>query len=135
MSAANIEIVRRLCEAFNRDDVDAVVAEFHESCEIREPAEVPDTPATGFRGHDGVREWMRNLRGVAGVRFEPRGFTTSGDLVLSEWSGVGLGQGSGVAFEWSTFTVVEVRGGKISRAQGFLTRDAALEAAGIRDDR
>jgi hypothetical protein len=28
---------------------------------------MPDRPALGFRGHDAIRDWMTNLREVAGL--------------------------------------------------------------------
>ncbi len=131
MSEENVEMVRSMVGAFNRNDVDSVVAAFDEGCEIKEPLEMPDSPATGYRGHDGVREWMGNLRGVAGVDFEPRKFTPSGDVLLCELASRGLGQASGVPIEWVTFAVFEMRGGKIARVRVFLRREEALEAAGL----
>jgi ketosteroid isomerase-like protein len=81
MSHENVEVVRNMLDAFNRGDVDAVLGTFDERCELHEPPEMPDRPALGFRGHDGIREWMAKLRGIARVRFEPRSFTTSGDVM------------------------------------------------------
>jgi ketosteroid isomerase-like protein len=72
MSQENINVVRQMLDAFNRGDVPAVIAAFDENCELHEPPEMPDAPAPGFRGHDGIREWMTNLREVAGVEFEFR---------------------------------------------------------------
>jgi ketosteroid isomerase-like protein len=131
MSRENVELVGRMLAAFNRDDVEAVIAAFDESCEINEPLEMPDSPATGFRGHDGIREWMGNLRAVANARFEPRSFTLNGDLVLCELASRGLGQGSGVPIEWATFAVMQMRNGKIWRVQVFLDREEALDAVGL----
>jgi ketosteroid isomerase-like protein len=131
MSQQNIEVVREMLDAFNRGDVPGVIAAFDENCELDEPPEMPDRPALGFRGHDGIREWMANLREVAGVQFEPTSFTTRGDVVVSELASRGLGQASGVPFGWTTFAVLYMRDGKIVRAQGFLSRDEALEAAGL----
>jgi ketosteroid isomerase-like protein len=132
MSDENVMLVRQMLDAFNRGDVAAVIATFDENCKLDEPPEVPDAPTVGFRGHDGIREWMANLRDVAGVQFEPISATASGDVVVSEWESRGLGKASGVPIEWTTFVVIHVRGGKIVRAQGFLSRDEALEAAGLR---
>jgi ketosteroid isomerase-like protein len=106
MSQENVAIVRHMLEAFNRGDVHAVIAAFDEDCELSEPPEVPDRPARGFRGHDGIREWMTNLREVGGVHFEPRAFTTSGEVILSEWASRAVGQASGVPVEWMTFAVL-----------------------------
>jgi ketosteroid isomerase-like protein len=85
MSQENIEVVRHMLDAFNRGDVPAVLAAFDRNCELDEPPEMPDRRPGGFRGHDGIREWMANLREVAGI----------------------------------------------ARAQGFLSKDEALEATGL----
>jgi len=130
MSRENVEIVRSMLEAFNRDDADAVVAAFTEDCEVHEPPEMPDRPAHGFRGHDGIREWMGQLRGIADVRFELHDFSVAGDVIVSEWAARGRGQASGVPIAWSTFTVLHLRERRIARAAGFLTMAEALEAAG-----
>ena len=131
MSQESVDVVRRMLDAFNRGDADGVIACFDEDCELYEPSEMPDTPAAGYRGHDGVREWMTNLREVAGVQFEPTSFEASGDALLSEWAARGLGQASGAPVEWTTYAVLRVRDARIVRAQAFLARDQALEAAGL----
>ena len=51
-----------MLDAFNRGDVDGVIAMFDEGCVVEEPPAMPDSPALGFRGHDGIRG-MGNLRG------------------------------------------------------------------------
>ncbi len=127
MSQENVEIVRGMVDAFNRGDVDAVIASFHEHCELHEPPEMVDTPRAGFRGHDGIREWMANLRETAEIRFEPTSFITDGDSVFSEWVARGLGQTGGVPIEWRSFVVLRVRDGKIEQARAFLSRAEALE--------
>jgi ketosteroid isomerase-like protein len=131
MAQESIDLVRQMLDAFNRGDVGAVIASFDEDCELYEPGEMPDTPAGGFRGHAGIREWMTNLREVAGVLFEPTSFQASGEVILSEWAARGRGQASGAPIEWTTFAVLRVRDGKIVRAQAFLVRDEAIAAAGL----
>ena len=101
-----------MVDAFNRGDVEAVVAAFDEDCEITEPPEMPDSPATGYRGHAGIRAWMANLRGVAGAGFEPRHFEPRGDSLLCELVSTGLGQASGVPVEWMTVRGVRDARGK-----------------------
>ena len=135
MSQENVEIVRRLVDAFNRDDVDTVLTAFEEGCEIDEPPQMPDSPVTGYRGHSGVREWMGNLRGVAGVTFELRSATPSGDSLLCALASRGRGRGSDVPIEWTTFAVFGVRDGRIARVRVFLDHAEALEAAGLRSGR
>jgi ketosteroid isomerase-like protein len=74
---------------------------------------------------------MANLRETAAVQFEPVSLASRGDTIVSEWASRGLGEASGVPVEWRTFAVLHMRNGKIVRAQGFLSRDEALEAAGL----
>jgi ketosteroid isomerase-like protein len=126
-----VEVVRKMLDAFNRDDVDAVIASFDERCEIIEPFEMPDRPVGGFHGHRGIREWMANLRGTARAEFEPRTFTEAGDQWLCELRSRGLGQASGVRVEWTTFAVMRIRDGLIEQVRVFLDRQQALEAAGL----
>jgi ketosteroid isomerase-like protein len=132
VSEENVEIVTRALEALSRRDDDGFVARFHRDCEIHHPPEMPDSGAV-YRGVDGVRKWMEDMREVVGMGFgfEPRGHTTGGDVVLIEATARGVGQSSGIPLEFTTFLVFEMRDGKIARAQGFLRRDQALEAAGL----
>jgi ketosteroid isomerase-like protein len=127
-SQTNPELVRCVLDAFNRDDVDAVLAAFDDDCEILEPPEMPDSPAVGYRGRAGIRDWMGNLRGVADARFEARRIEPSGDCLLCELASTGLGQASGVPVEWVTFAVVKLRADKIKRIHVFLSEAEALEA-------
>ena len=131
MTADNVEIMERLLAAFNGDDLEGVLATFDKDCTIIEPSEVPDTPREGFRGHDGVRAWMANLRGVGGIEFGVVSTESRGDVVFSEWSGRGLGQASEAPIAWTTFIVMHTRDGRILRVQAFLGEAEARTAAGL----
>lgn len=131
MSQQNSDLVRRMLRAFNLDDVDAVLATFTDDCVLREPPEMPDSPADGFRGHDGIRTWMANLRDVAGIEFEPIGFSAGDDALLCELAARGRGEAGGVPLRWTTFAVFRVREGRIARVQAFLTSEEAVAAAGM----
>jgi ketosteroid isomerase-like protein len=131
MSQENVEVVRRLVEAFNRDDVDTVLAAFTVDCQIDEPQQMPDSPAGGYRAPGGVREWMGNLRAVAGVSFELRTVTPCGDALLCEIGSHGRGRASDVPIEWTTFALFDLRDGKIARIRVFLDRHDARQAVGL----
>jgi ketosteroid isomerase-like protein len=131
MAQENEEVVRRLVEAFNRDEVDTVVAAFTADCQIDEPPQMPDSPAGGYRGPDGVREWMGNLRDVAGASFELGEVTSSGDTLLWEVASRAQGRGSDVPIDWKTFAVFELRDGRVARLRVFLDRPEAVRAAGL----
>jgi ketosteroid isomerase-like protein len=128
VTAGNVEVLRRMLDAFNRDDVEAVLAAFADDCEIVEPPEMPDSPPVGYHGHGGIRDWMGNLRGVTDARFEARHIEPSDNRLLCELASTGLGQASGVPVEWVTYAVVEMRGDKIKRIHVFLSEAEALGA-------
>jgi ketosteroid isomerase-like protein len=133
MAQEDLDSVREMLAAFNRGDVEAVLGTFDDQCELTEPREVPDRPPRGFRGHQGIREWMANLRAVAGVEFELTSSSAGDDVVLCELASRGLGQASGVPIEWTTFAVFHLRDGKIASVQAFLSSEEARKAAGLAD--
>ncbi len=122
-------LMQRMLVAFNGDDVEGVLATFDEDCTIVEPSEVPDTPRGGFRRHEGVRSWMANLRGIGGIEFTVTSADAKGDVVFSEWTARGLGQSSGAPIAWTTFAVLQIRDGRILRAEAFLREAEARDAA------
>jgi ketosteroid isomerase-like protein len=126
----NADVVQRLLDAFNRDDADAVVALFDEDCVLREPPEMPDSPPEGFRGHDGIRAWMANLREHA-IQFEATILAGRGEILLCELRGRGRGRAARVPFEWTAAAVLHLRNAKILRVEAFLTKEEAVEAAGL----
>ena len=125
-----MELVQRLLDAFNRDDVDAVLAAFAEDCRIEEPPQMPDSPPKGYLGHEGVRDWMANLREVGAASFELGACEPLGPELLCELASRGRARGSDVPIPWATFAVFDVRGDRIARIRVFLSRDEAVEAAG-----
>ena len=48
MSQENVDLVRRMFDAFNRGDVDAVVATFGEGCLVEEPTGDARQPIPGL---------------------------------------------------------------------------------------
>jgi len=134
MSQENVEVIRRTYEAFNRGDVEAVLANYHPDCELYDPPEMPDAPDVYTR-HDGVRRWIANMRSLGGdeLHYQPKSFTASGERVLVEVQGKAVGQGSGVPVEWTAHCVFTIRDTRIGTARFFLDRAQALEAAGLRE--
>ena len=106
MSQENVEVVRRWWGGFN-DDGMPPLSLCDEQIEIRMP---PDFPVRGlFQGHEGVRRWREQVFEIAeNARVEPE------EIVDIEWAAI-----------WT------IRDGKLLRAQGYLNRGEALEAAGL----
>ena len=59
MASANAGFVDRLVEAWNRSDVDAILALFDPECEVVFPPEVPEPGP--FHDHAELRQWAEGF--------------------------------------------------------------------------
>src|SRR4051812_14740405 len=123
----NVALLRAGFAAFNRRDMETVLAMWHPDGELHELADVPD--ARVYHGHDGVREWLTDLTATfTGLSFDPQEFTSHGDVVLVDAVATATGRGSGVPLSYRVFFVFRMRDGKAVRVEGYLERARALEA-------
>jgi uncharacterized protein len=131
MSRENVETVRRGYEHFNRSgDVDYSVLD----PEIIYDLSRRTFDSLVFRGHDGVREFLRLIREQwASRRMEPQDLIDAGDKVVASVRLVGVGRQSGVETMASAAHVWTLREGKIVRLTVFQTMEEALDAARLRD--
>jgi uncharacterized protein len=133
MSQENVEIVQQAYRAINDGDEEAGRKLAASDIEIEASGLLLDQST--YRGHEGLRAYTRNLRKVWGdsLRSHPEEFIEHEDhvVVLARTSAKGVGSGATtdalVAHVWT------VRNRKIVRFQTFLSRDEALEAAGLRE--
>jgi ketosteroid isomerase-like protein len=133
MSRENVEIVVRFIESYNRRDVETMLEDLVPAVEWRPALPLVLGEATVYHGHEGAREWLRNLYDVvdeAEVEYsEIRGLV---DRVL----GIGhlriRGRGSGTETD-SPFAHLTDFGpdGKAIRMWTYLDPEEALEAAGL----
>ena len=81
MSEENVEVVRRGYEAFNRGDLDGMVADFAPTFEYVASGAVPGTGGV-YRGPEGLREFMGWFFGkFSNARAEINELTEAGELV------------------------------------------------------
>ena len=125
VSEKNVELIRELYAAVEKDDFGAALGFFH--------PEVEWLPTEGtYHGLEGVGasfiEWMEpwdehsvELEEVVG----------SGEQVLATVRLRARGQGSGMEIDQRFFQVHTVRDGKIVRMVEFVDREPAAEAAGL----
>ena len=98
--------------------------------------EVEWRPAWGeaavYRGHEGVRELLRELDDVLDeVVLEYSEIRDLGDRVVGIGSVRMRGRGSGAETESRIATVSEIRNGKATFVRSYLDPNEALEAAGL----
>ena len=131
MSEENVERAYRAFDAFNRRDLDAFLALADPEVELTTRFMEMEGDLS-YRGHDGIREWWRNLLAIfpdfSMEVLEVRDFGDSGIAALRVR---GHGLGSGVPFEETVWAAGEWRDGKVKRWQNFGSEAEALEAAGL----
>jgi ketosteroid isomerase-like protein len=129
MSEGNVQIVRRMYEAFRGGDLDAALANFG-------PEVVVDAGhrVDGRVGHGReelvtiLGEWMTTWEDWKEEVEEMRDL---GDRVLVISTQSGKGKESGVAWQSRFWMLYELEGGWITRWTIYDRRDEALEAAGL----
>ena len=132
MSQENVEIVRRVLDAFNRRDEEGMLADLHPEVEWVNP---PDAVEPGIRsGHE---EFASATQAVADTfedtHVEVHEAVDAGDQVVVVAKMRGRGRESGVDFEvWLSY-VFTFRDGKAARFEWFNSPTQAFEAAGLRE--
>jgi len=132
VSEADLEIVRRAYEIYERRDAEALQALCTEDCEVHTVIEGRVEPQP-FRGREGVAEWIDNENQVWSsldiVKLEPRDL---GDGRVFTTVVVRLrGRESGIELDLPVWSVLEIRDGLVHSLESYPDRAEALEAAGL----
>jgi ketosteroid isomerase-like protein len=130
MSQENVDLVRRTLEAFP-GDLDEMVSYMDPEVELHS-AIVGGAEGNVYRGHEGLRRWYADsFESFEELRNEWSEFRDLGDRVLAFGQVKARGRDSGVKLDSPMGWVFTVRDGKLVKAEGFLGRAEALEAAGL----
>jgi ketosteroid isomerase-like protein len=134
MSEENVEVVRRMFEAFSRGDIEGAIelADTPPEFEfVPSGALIPDL-ASVQRGPDALRRVVETFWAeFDDPRVELHELIDAGDQVFASFTVRGRGKHSGVETSWDPLSVYTVRDGRLVRWMGFTDRHAALEAAGL----
>ena len=131
MSQENVEIVRRLVEAFNRGDFEAVFKDAAPDFEYDLSRAVG--PWRGVYGRDGALSMIREIvENWEWVRVEPHELTEVGEHVVVPWTMRGAGR-DGIEVEARFTWLGTIRDGLIVRICLYQELQEALEAAGMRE--
>ena len=132
MSEQDVDVMRRGFEGFNRGDIEAVLDMCDPAIEWFPPAQLPDVST--YHGHEGVREAAQDMLDIFGaLQADPEQFIDAGDrvVVLFRWRGHGRGSGVSLDLVGEQAAVFTMHDGKAMRAQWYIDRSDALEAAGL----
>jgi uncharacterized protein len=131
VTQSNAELVRAAFERWNRREHESLLGDIDPDVEIN----VSSSQLAGgepYRGHDGYRQWTATMEESFDVwQIHPETFRERGDRVLVLGHMHVRGRGSGVELDQETGWVVDVRDGKMTRFQAFLSHEEALSASGI----
>jgi uncharacterized protein len=133
MTQNNVEVVRRVIDAWNRDQPEGVVR-FLDSDVIFDATQRRINPKT-YTGMEGMRVMLADRDEVwEEFRLEPDEFVDGGDrvVVIGRW--VGKGKGSGIEVQQPVAHVFTLHDGRVVRVElGYTGRGDALEAAGLQE--
>jgi uncharacterized protein len=133
VSEADFEVLRRGYQAFNRRDLDGLVAFFDPDA-----VWIPTSSAWGagnaYQGHEGVGRLLEDLaRDWQEFEAEPQEFRQVGDLILVLGSVRAVPKGGGSEIHLATGWIWEMRDGRALRLQAYTDPGRALEALGLAD--
>jgi len=134
VSEQNVELHRRIYRALNARDADALLALCDPQIEFQPLFAV--VSGTVYRGHDGVRSWLRSAEDAWGedLRSEPEAFFDLGEYTLLFHTMRGRGKKSGAEVAMPAATVAKWRDGLIVYFMSYEQREGALRELGVSED-
>ena len=133
MSQENVEIVRRVSDAYNRRDVGAMLDDLHPEIEWHPWLQIQfGGGATVYRGHQAVRKGIRELEeAFSEIEAEQTEIRDLGERVVAIGRLRGRGKESDAMTESALAWIVEFKSGKVIRVREYRDHEEALEAAGL----
>jgi ketosteroid isomerase-like protein len=131
MSQENVELAKRVIDAFNRRDADAIF-----ECVNPDIEWFPAVPVSfgggALRGREGIESYLRDVSDTweeyRVLSQDFRDLDQDQVLVLSRVEGRGAGSGR---FDAAMGQIFDIRDGKISRVRTYLDHGEALKAVGL----
>ena len=135
MSQENVDAFKRFADANNRRDVEALLEELDADVEWQSAVlSSLGGEATVHRGHEGVREMLRDLyEAFSEFQVEFSEIRDLGDRIVAIGRWVTRGEESGVETAPPLASVVDFKNGKAIRVRSYLDPQDALVDAATRD--
>jgi ketosteroid isomerase-like protein len=130
--SANVRLLRHGYDKLNEGGIDAAIHLIHEDALLEEPSDWLDRSV--MRGREGVRDWFAAQYEVWDrVEFEPLEYIDAGERVVVVVRLTARGRESGLELDALFMHVWTIRDGLAAELRAFTDKQAALEAAGLRD--
>ena len=135
MSQENVEAFKRFADANNRRDVEGMLDELDADVEWHSAILGSlGGEATVHRGHDGVREMLRDLyEAFSEFEVEFSEIRDLGDRIVAIGRWVTCGEESGVETTQPLAVVADLKNGKTIQGRTYFDPKEALEAVGLRE--
>jgi ketosteroid isomerase-like protein len=137
MAQENVEAFKRGLDAGNRGDVETLLEELDPDVEWHSALHaLLGGEQTVFRGHDGVREMLRDLNEAFDkIHIEISEIRDLGDRLVAIGRTHTRGKASGVETDTPLAFVTELKNGKTILLRAYLDPKQALEAVGLSEER
>jgi ketosteroid isomerase-like protein len=133
MSEENVEVVRRVYEAAAHRDAPTVLEHYDPEVEL-DATRLGVTDSDVYHGHDGLQSLFREFAETFDeIEYSYEELIDAGDQVISIVTRHARGRTSGVEVERPFALLWTLRDGKVVRVVWYLTREDALEAAGLEE--
>jgi ketosteroid isomerase-like protein len=133
MSEQNVELHRKLADAFNARDIDTFIALSDPNSEYHPVLSALGTAV--YHGHDGLRSWFGQLDDAwEALRTEPEAYFDLGEQTLAFGVTHGRGRHSGAEVAIQGATVLRWRDGLIVYAKSYAQKEEALSDLGVSED-
>jgi ketosteroid isomerase-like protein len=131
VSQEDVDIVRRVFEAVNSEDIEATLALTHPDFEVSVPPELSAEPDV-YRGVEGMRRyWQTFAEAMDEIRFGAERVWDAGDAVVVALSVTAKGRQTAITVEQRPVTVWTMREGKVLRVVVYVSLAEALASVGI----
>jgi len=130
VESANTARIREAIEAFNRHDVEGMLAFLAEDVEWKRVDGLPDESGL-IRGREAVRELLRPMA-FETAHLEPLEVVEEGDRALIHGRFTARGAASGVELQVDSYTVYFFADGLARRVENWRRREDAERSSGLR---
>jgi ketosteroid isomerase-like protein len=132
MSRDKVDVAKRVVDAYNRRDVNALFAELATPDFEWWPALTRAYGGGCYQGREGVERFAADTReNWEELQTIAEEFRDLGDRVLVLGRQVGRGKGSGAQVDAPLATILDFRGDRIWRFRAYFDRAEGLRAAGL----
>jgi len=135
VSEQNVELHRRIHEAFNARDIEALIAYCDPQVDFHSPFAAVGG-LTVYRGHGGMRKWHQDLEEAweGEIRVEPEAYFDLGEQTLAYLVLHARGRQSRVETDMQLAQVATWRKGLMVSFRSYADRQAALRELSVSQD-